>query len=377
MVEIRDFSDTRPTYLRRLSDSEKICTFADVKKWPQRPDRGRRIPDLLNFISEMKLNGIVGTGSGKLGASVFSVNSGKQIVRQYQPVVANPSTTAQVNQRARLKLMSQLAAAMAPAIVIPKDGMVSARNRFISRNMDSVIATDGEAQVTYENLQITTGNVGLPAIYAARAEGTGVISVNLSTAPSVDVSRVVYIMYKKTQGQMEYVASRIVTTRGENNNFPASFPATSGDVILYAYGMRDNNSNASAKFANYNVASATDIAKLVANRSIALSDYSFTQTRGTTLYSGDTATEQVPDGSARVFVTTAGPGTATGAGTYTIGQTVLCVATPNEGAIFLGWRPNGLQSYVSTAERYSFTLLEQTDLVAVFATDPGDQPSEN
>lgn len=325
----------------------------------------------------MKLNGIVGTGSGKLGASVFSVNSGKQIVRQYQPVVANPSTTAQVNQRARLKLMSQLAAALAPVIVIPKEGMVSARNRFISRNMDSVIATDGEAQVTYENLQITAGNVGLPAISAERADGTGAISVHLSIAPSGDVSRVVYALYKKTQGQMEYVGSRVITTRGENNNFPASFPATTGDIILFAYGMKDANSKASAKFANYNVASATDIAKLVASRAIATGDYSFTQTRGTTLYSGETATEDVPDGSARVFVTTAGPGTATGAGTYTIGQTVQVQATPNEGAIFLGWRPNGLQSYVSTAERYSFTLLEQTDLVAVFGTDPGDQPSEN
>lgn len=325
----------------------------------------------------MKLNGIGGTGSGKLGAQVWSVNSGEQVVRQYQSKVTNPSTPAQVNQRASLKLMSQLAAAMAPVIVIPKQGMVSARNRFISKNFDYVVATDGTAQVTYENLQITAGNVGLPSISATRAEGATTISVSLSAAPASDISRVVYAMFKKTQGQLEYVASRVVSNRGESNNFPASFPVSSGDIVLYAYGMKDLNSNASAKFANYNVASASDIARLVATRSIAVGDYSFTQTRGTTIYSGETGTTEVPDGQARVFVTAAGPGTVTGAGTYAIGSTVLVQATPNEGAVFNGWRLQGLQTIVSNNERYQFTLTEQTDLIAMFSSETSDDPNEN
>lgn len=325
----------------------------------------------------MKLNGIGGTGSGKLGAQVWSVNSGEQVVRQYQSKVTNPSTPAQVNQRARLKLMSQLAAALAPVIVIPKQGMVSARNRFISKNFDYVVATDGTAQVTYENLQMTAGNVGLPSISATRAEGATTISVSLSAAPASDISRVVYAMFKKTQGQLEYVASRVVTNRGESNNFPASFPVSSGDIVLYAYGMKDLNSNASAKFANYNVATASDIARLVATRSIAVSDFSFTQTRGTTIYSGETGTTEVPDGQARVFVTAAGPGTVTGAGTYAIGSTVLVQATPNEGAVFNGWRLQGLQTIVSNNERYEFTLTEQTDLIAMFSAEQEDGPNEN
>lgn len=325
----------------------------------------------------MKLNGIGGTGSGKLGAQVWSVNSGEQVVRQYQSKVTNPSTPAQVNQRASLKLMSQLAAAMAPVIVIPKQGMVSARNRFISKNFDYVVATDGTAQVTYENLQITAGNVGLPSISATRAEGATTISVSLSAAPASDISRVVYAMFKKTQGQLEYVASRVVSNRGESNNFPASFPVSSGDIVLYAYGMKDLNSNASAKFANYNVASASDIARLVATRSIAVGDYSFTQTRGTTIYSGETGTTEVPDGQARVFVTAAGPGTVTGAGTYAIGSTVLVQATPNEGAVFNGWRLQGLQTIVSNNERYQFTLTEQTDLIAMFSSETSDEPNQN
>lgn len=325
----------------------------------------------------MKLNGFVGTGSGKLGASVFSVNSGAQIVRQYQPVVANPSTAAQVDQRARLKLMSQVAAAMAPVIAIPKAGLVSARNQFISKNMDSCIATDGVAQVTYENLQLTAGNLGFPSISATRAEGTGVISVNLSSAPSGDISRVVYIMYRKTQGQLEYVASRIVRERGESNNFPTTFPASSGDVVLYAYGMKDSNAAATAKYENYKVASASDLATLVGSRTIAFGDYTFTQTRGTTMASGSQGTIVVPDGQAVVYVTAAGPGTATGSGTYEIGTSVTVTATPNTGAQFLGWRRNGSSTILSTALQYTFTLQELTDLVAVFNTPEQSGPNEN
>ena len=377
MVEIRQSSDTTPTYLRRLSDSKKICTFADVKEWPQRPHRGRRVIGQHNFLCEMKLNGFVGTGSGKFGSSVFSVSAGSQIVRQYQPVVANPSTAAQVNQRARLKLMSQVAAALAPVIAMAKAGLVSARNQFISKNMDSCIATGGVAQVTYENLQLTSGNLGFPSITAARAEGTNIISVNLSSAPSGDISRVVYIMYRKTQGQLEYVASNIVKTRGESNNFPTTFPASKGDVVLFAYGMKDANAAATAKYENYNVASASDIATLVASRTIAFGDYTFTQTRGTTIASGSQGTVVVPDGQALVFVTAAGPGTVTGGGAYDIGTSVTVTATPKSGAQFLGWRRNNSSTIISTELQYTFTLQELTDLVAVFNTPDDDNPKEN
>lgn len=327
----------------------------------------------------MKLNGFVGTGSGKLGASVFSVNSGAQIVRQYQPVVANPSTSAQVDQRARLKLMSQVAAAMATVIAIPKNGLKSSRNLFISKNMDSCIATDGVAQITYENLQLTAGNIGFPAITAARNAQTGVISVNLSSAPSSDISRVVYIMYRKTQGQMEYVASRIVREKGENSNFPTTFPASSGDVVLYSYGMKDSDAKATAKYENYNVTTASDLATLISSRTIAFGDYTFTQTRGTTLATGEQGTVVVPEGQAVVYVTAAGPGTATGSGTFEIGSQVTVTATPNQGANFLGWRRNGSSAYVSTSASYTFTIQEMTDLVAVFQTpsNGGDDLDEN
>lgn len=60
-----------------------------------------------------KIIGLVGTMSGRVGNMVFSKKDGKTIARSYQPQVANPNTLAQVATRARLKLSSQFAAAMA------------------------------------------------------------------------------------------------------------------------------------------------------------------------------------------------------------------------------------------------------------------------
>ncbi len=55
-----------------------------------------------------KQTSLFGKISGKLGAVVFSTSGGATISREYNPHVANPNTDAQINQRARMKLMSQL-----------------------------------------------------------------------------------------------------------------------------------------------------------------------------------------------------------------------------------------------------------------------------
>lgn len=318
----------------------------------------------------MKLNGLLGSGTGKLGSAIFSSVAGKQIVRQYQPVVANPNTVAQVNQRARLKLASQIAAALAPVIVIPKNGLVSARNRFISKNFDQFAANEGVAQVTYENLQLTNGNAGLPGIEATRSLDYG-ITLNLADRAHNSVSRVTYVLFRKnSEALLQYVDSVVVSAAGTNGDFPGSMPYQSGELVFFAYGMKDLSATATAKYSNYSVANGEDIARLVMTRAISMSDFQFTQTRGTTMFAGENETTQVPEGSARVFVTSSGPGTVAGAGVFEIGEQVTVTATPNVGSLFRGWKINGSSTYVSTSASYTFTLNGQVDLIAEFYT-PG------
>lgn len=320
-----------------------------------------------------RINSIIGKVTGKIGGMVFSSTGGAVIAREYNPNVSNPNTTAQVNQRAKLKLLSQIAAALAPVIVIPKEGLKSSRNLFIKKNFSSVYADSGIAQVTYENLQITAGNAALPAIHILRSQQGGV-QVNLEERADAAVSRVVYIMYKKTSEKtLQYMQSVIANTATADGTFPAQMLYVEGDIVIFAYGMKDLNGKATANYSNYAVESGLDIAKLAMSRELSLKDYQFTMTRGTTLFADESESIEVPEGSARVFVTALGPGSVSGAGVFEIGSQVTVVATPNNGKFFRGWKANGSDVIVSTDASYTFELSGQTDLIAVFSDTEAPQ----
>lgn len=235
----------------------------------------------------MKLTGITGTGSGKLGSAVFSVSAGEQVVRQYQPVVTNPSTSAQVDNRAKLKLLSQLSAVMADVIAIPRQGALSPRNIFVSENYPLATADNGVANINLAGVSLTKAGMQIPDVVAERNDNTA-ISVALASKADQLVARVVYIMfYRNTSGELQLIDSAVVETAGADGTFPYAFPYEERDVIVYAYGIFDKNQKATAKFGNYSVTDGTQVASLIADRKLSESDYLLTKTRGV-LLAGET-----------------------------------------------------------------------------------------
>lgn len=331
-----------------------------------------------------KVTSLYGKTMGKIGSIVFSTSGGQTIAREYNPHVANPSTMPQVNQRARMKLMSQLSACLSPVIAMTKDGLTSKRNKFVKVNFDNTYASQGVAQVSYENLQLTEGSVGLPQIVASafNAEFGGSVA-SLATAPSASISRVVYCVFEKTQENrlslvMSIIADRRNASAAGVGFFPISLEALEftgeGDqaefareYVIYAYGMSDTSERAAARYGNLNVQSASDIATLVGNRTISFEDYQFTQTRGATVGHGTSGDTPTPAGQARVFVTALGEGgTVSGGGTFILGSQVTVTATPAAQYAFRAWVKNGTSQVVSTSASYTFTLNGQTDLIAQF-----------
>lgn len=327
-----------------------------------------------------KVTSLYGKTTGKIGSIVFATSGGETIAREYNPHVANPNTQAQVNQRARMKLMSQLSAALAPVIVMQKEGLISKRNKFTSKNFKASYALNGEAQITYENVQITEGNTSLPALVAEgiAAEGAFALGVGLIANPSVAISRVVYCLFRKTaEGKLEFVDSQIITSRSSvtpSIYFQASWTGLAvAEYVVLAYGMSDTSERASAQYGNLNVSTASDLARLVATRSISYQDYQFTQTRGITIASDGTAVLPEQPGKVRVYVTALGQGgTVTGGGSYAPGTSVTVEATAANGYVFRNWIKNGTSQVVSTANPYTFTVQEQTDLVATFDVQSND-----
>lgn len=294
--------------------------------------------------------------------------------------VANPNTEMQVETRSKFKLMSQLAANMANVIAIPREGTRSPRNLFFSINSGNAQTTNGVAQISLENVQLTKSSKGLPQIVAVRGGAGDAFALQLVLAGDVSpiASRICYvIMEKTTEGNLALLGDPIVNVTSENKNALLNWGAT-GDVtgkniVIYAYGMLDRDGAAAAKYGNMQVEGATDVARLVTNRTFSIADYSFTQTRGASLYSGQNNVDPVPQNSVRVYVTSLGNGTVSGGGTYTVGSQVTVTAVPASGSSFRGWKINGgSNEYVSQSAAYTFTAPSQTvDLVAEFYTPSG------
>lgn len=327
-----------------------------------------------------KQTSLFGKISGKLGAVVFSTSGGETISREYNPHVANPSTQAQVDQRARMKLMSQLSAALSPVLAMTKDGLVSQRNKFTKINFPASYALNGTAQITYENVQITEGNTALPAITALGVVDSNKLTIDagFEQAPTATINRVVYCLFRKSnEGKLEYVLSQIVSERNMPGNqvfFDVAFlNLPVAEYVIFAYGMSDTNERATASYGNLNVVTASDLARLVATRAISFSDYQFTQTRAITIASDGTAVQPEQSGNLRVYATALGDGgTVSGGGSFAPGASVTLTATPATGYRFVRWVKNGTSQTISTANPYTFNVQEQTDLVAIFELSGGN-----
>lgn len=320
-----------------------------------------------------KVTSLYGKTTGKIGSIVFSTSGGETIAREYNPHVANPNTMAQVTQRARMKLMSQLSAAFADVVAMRKDGLVSKRNKFVKRNFAYSQGLNGVAQVSYENLQLTEGSLGLPQILGGLVgDEDPEWDFYLATEPAANIKRVVWIAFLKTQeGKLQLITSEIVTTYTDKPfewkpNWAPDY-WLGYEVIVYAYGMADTSEKATANYGNLQVTNASDLARLVGTRAISFEDYQFSQTRGTTIGTNGTPIEPEQAGYARVFVTALGEGgSVSGGGSFEIGTQVTVTATVNAGYEFRGWVLNGSSQILSTSPSYTFTLQGQIDLVATY-----------
>ena len=226
----------------------------------------------------MKQYGFTGKGTGKLGSSVFAISGGEQIVRQYNPIVSNPQTEAQTEQRTKFKLLTQLAAAMSGQIAFRKSGMTSARNKFVSANSKSVAFAEGVATKYLTDITLTGGSVSIPDLQVDRDSATS-LSVQLNSAAGSNVARVVYVVYRTTaDNKLQLVEEKTISEAGVNRNFATTFTVPNEDVVIYAYGIIDNNARAKAAFEDYQANAGENESTLEVLKSLSVSDYTLTET---------------------------------------------------------------------------------------------------
>lgn len=238
----------------------------------------------------MKIRGYL-KGKGKLGNIVLSTVAGETIARDYNPEVANPNTAAQVEQRAKFKLMSQLGSVVAPVIAIPKDGLKSKRNLFVKNNFALAAYSNETASVNLNKIQLTNSNKSFAGIKVTRGTGNA-ITAQLQEDSSASVSKVVYIMLKKeSDGSLMLVGQAVSSTAGQDGKFAATLPATAGEIVVYGYTLTESTAKATATFENLKALTAETVAKVIANRELSAGDLATSKTAGCTMGANDSEAE--------------------------------------------------------------------------------------
>lgn len=302
-----------------------------------------------------------------MGSMVFATVGGKQIVRQYQPTVANPSTAGQVENRAKLKLASQLASCVSKDIAIKREGTKSSRNMFIAQNYRFLLYSQGIASVNLNAVQLTKSNKGISSFAADRSGGKA-IAVALNNDSREALDKVIYVAYtKETDGSLQALGNVVVSAPGADGLFAGELPFSSKATVVYAYGVKALSDKANAAFGNLQALSSENVAKLVCTMSDVQSNLSITKTAGLTIQEGEDTADSEDEDTVLVRAIAGVNGTVTGGGRYPIGSTVTLVAIPNTGMELLGFYGDSAgATLISKDNPYTFEAVADVEIHAIF-----------
>lgn len=196
-----------------------------------------------------RLQGISGGLSGKTGSYTFRQSRGQTIVSQYQPMVKNPNSEGQQAQRAKFKLMSQLAAIMAPAFgtmnVAAKAGKLtpSQRNAFVQLNMPLVVVTSDNQEVTakipMDQLKLTSSfREELGAIECSSSQGTLTVDIVLKAGSKVKNGKIALVGFGTMGVTKRASLVTMVDVPVQDNSISYDFEnLAAGDYTILAFGL--------------------------------------------------------------------------------------------------------------------------------------------
>ena len=126
--------------------------------------------------------GYLGGFSGKLGPVVGYMWNGKWCLRSCPPMVRNPRTMRQMEQRALFREEVRLAASMRDGVMrgltlATREAGMTAYNLFVSLNQAAFGSAEGQLQVAWEELTLSVGPVAPVQFDEAVVDERNVLSV--------------------------------------------------------------------------------------------------------------------------------------------------------------------------------------------------------
>lgn len=235
-------------------------------------------------------NGL-GQFRGKLGGVVYGVRNGQQIIRAYQPVVANPKSKEQRLQRAKGVLAGKLSHLITASVIVGMNGgSKSGRRAMFNKNLlDSIVSeiavTTGDAKATLvpDLLKLSNG----PQVHAISRQTSPItldsntVNVGWNNSDWEGNIRLVMLVSRYNSESKQYdwylfEATADVADRQHTFQLPSEFLEMSeGDIFAYAIPIIINDEtlelNGSPLSSTEGALRTTFIANLVATDSSAIS----------------------------------------------------------------------------------------------------------
>lgn len=245
-----------------------------------------------------KMYGLNGRISGKMGNTVFRVRAGEQIATQYNPIVTNPNSKGQQDTRTAFKLMSVMAAVLAPEIVMKRVGGSLPRNRFAKVNWPLIevedVGQEVEASLLVSKLQLTDGQLSMSTIKATKVQDGIEVSLGIGEEQTFDAVRWVAIEVPVSgrvgtlgvtnrPARIRATKTTANATPGEASSFSDSLPVVYDSaevgIVILAYGIV-NRETARTRYENADSDGAYGEITLVSGRTNAKSGVIYSTTAG-------------------------------------------------------------------------------------------------
>lgn len=243
-------------------------------------------------------NDTIKTGK-KAGIVTYRVGD-TLLAREYNPHPANPKTERQVQQRAKIKLLSQIAAVFRPIIAIFPSSGKSSRAIFARLNYPKITASGTTAMIDFTSVSLTDSSRPITQVakdIAFLPSGVRML-VGLPQEPTEDIKRVFYYLFgKQDNGKLVFLDYYLSEIRWSSRN-PLFFcwanapfeideqGKATRDYVIYAIGMGDNSEEATEYWQNLDVPNLEFLGQIIAEELITHSDFFFTETSSLSWFRG-------------------------------------------------------------------------------------------
>lgn len=245
----------------------------------------------LNQFIMGKVVGLIGSASGKIGNVVYAVTNGIQTARVYQPVVSNPKSAMQSQQRAKGNLAGKISS-FTPRTAIRGLGANnrSRRGEFLRNILNKAIvvstATGYDAKIDNPDVLFSKGSVPISVLFSSSTANNNTLITTLQGIASTIIepelydamqTRLVAMVYDLTSQELVEVVTKMATKPAQGNG-AVTYMNIAHSAGYYAdiYAIPMSTADGSAVSINGDVATKDDdtiAAELSVNRNAVVFDY--------------------------------------------------------------------------------------------------------